>query len=241
MIRQDSRARSDVITYGHIADAVVDRIREMILEGRVKPGEWLRQADLARELGVSAIPVREALRALESERLVVLYPMRGAMVTRLTIPEIVESDELMEELEVLACKWLAEDFSRLPMERMKQAFAGMEEAEAHHDVNQRLKMVRQFKYCLYEAPARPFLLKTISNLFDMGLHYRRIFSGLTDLSAARVEAYRRVLRACEERDLPALIAATRGVYALARKAIVAELQRQEAASENREALPPASI
>ena len=59
------------IAYGSIQDAVVDRIREMILSGQFKPGAWLRQDELAQTLGVSTMPIREALRKLQAEGLVI--------------------------------------------------------------------------------------------------------------------------------------------------------------------------
>ena len=88
-------------------------------------------------------------------------------------------------------------------------------------------MVREFKYCLYEAVDRPVLFRTLTTLYDMGRHWRRIFSRTTETKAARIEGYRRMLRACEEQDVTAFVAAARGAYALARKTIVAELQREE--------------
>jgi len=237
-----SRKRKDtsLVTYGHIADVVRDKIRDMILDGQAKPGDWLRQADLASTLGVSVMPVREALRALEAEGLVVFYPMRGAQVTRFSIPQVVEMDLILEELEVLACKWLAEDFNRVDMARLEGALAGLEQAERQHNVNERLKMVREFKYALYEAAEKPLLLEILSNLFDMGVRYRRIFSEAAGLGSARVQAYRRIYTACEARDAAELVAGTRDLYALARRTVLAGLQHEEPVATLSSATLPAT-
>ena len=80
------------IVYGSVHDAATDRIREMILGGQVVPGERLRQDDLATTLGVSTMPVREALRQLQVEGLVVFYPRKGAVVARLSICVRVRGD-----------------------------------------------------------------------------------------------------------------------------------------------------
>src|SRR5262245_55741504 len=65
-------------------DRVEQHIRESLLRGDVPPGTWLRQDDLAAELGVSKIPVREALQRLAAATLVTFEPNRGAMVRHLT-------------------------------------------------------------------------------------------------------------------------------------------------------------
>src|SRR4029079_610765 len=82
-----------------IASMTVEALRERILRGDYPDGEPLRQDALADELGVSRIPVREALRQLESEGLVTFQPHRGAVVSTLSLDEIVELFELRAEIE----------------------------------------------------------------------------------------------------------------------------------------------
>src|SRR5438874_11719461 len=82
-----------------VAGMTVDALRERILRGDYPEGEPLRQDALADELGVSRIPVREALRQLEAEGLVTFSPHRGAVVSSLSLDEIVELFELRAEIE----------------------------------------------------------------------------------------------------------------------------------------------
>src|SRR5437868_3185775 len=77
----------------------LEALRERILRGHYPEGEPLRQDALASELGVSRIPVREALRQLEAEGLVTFAPHRGAVVSSLSIDEITELFELRAEVE----------------------------------------------------------------------------------------------------------------------------------------------
>ncbi|GAB7386466.1 GntR family transcriptional regulator [Bacillaceae bacterium] len=77
-------------------------LRKAILRGDLKPGERLVQAELAEALGVSRMPVREALRKLESEGLVTIEPHRGAIVKSFGIDDIREIYELRAELEKMA-------------------------------------------------------------------------------------------------------------------------------------------
>src|SRR5215218_10009335 len=76
-----------------------DAIRERILRGRYPEGQPLRQDAIGAELGVSRIPVREALRQLEAEGLVTFSPHRGAVVSRLSLGEIDEVFELRSTIE----------------------------------------------------------------------------------------------------------------------------------------------
>ena len=109
-----------VITYGNIQDAVVDGIRSMILDGQLRPGDRLRQDDLADRFGVSTMPIREALRQLQAEGLVTFYPRRGASVARLSVSDYEEIYRIRQELESLACHWAAEHIERIPIDRLKE-------------------------------------------------------------------------------------------------------------------------
>src|SRR5262245_58587035 len=78
------------IAHGTLVDVVTQALRDAIVEGRLQPGERIRQEAVAREFGTSRIPVREALRQLQSEGLVTLLPNVGARVARLDVGELVE-------------------------------------------------------------------------------------------------------------------------------------------------------
>src|SRR6476661_212747 len=81
------------------AAQVLDALRERILSGAISGGEQLRQERLAEELGVSRVPVREALNQLEAEGLVRLVSHKGAVVTRLSLDELREAYEIRAQLE----------------------------------------------------------------------------------------------------------------------------------------------
>jgi DNA-binding GntR family transcriptional regulator len=82
-----------------VGDMVYAVIRESIVNGVIAPGEWLRQDQLAEQIGVSRIPVRSALIQLETEGLITFHPYRGAIVNRLTVDEMRENYELRTLLE----------------------------------------------------------------------------------------------------------------------------------------------
>lgn len=83
-------------------DAIVSRVRDMIVEGTLESGSRIHEGNLGRELGVSRTPLREALKFLASEGLIELAPGRGAMVRRFTAKDIHDSLVVIGDLEALA-------------------------------------------------------------------------------------------------------------------------------------------
>ncbi|MET4159547.1 GntR family transcriptional regulator [Agromyces sp. PvR057] len=87
-----------------LATKIYEELRERIIEGVLPPGARIRERDLAEELNVSRIPIREALPRLESEGFIRTIPRRGAIVTELTLTDVAELFEVRSSLEVLAAK-----------------------------------------------------------------------------------------------------------------------------------------
>src|SRR6476661_4206337 len=102
----------------------LDALRERILRGHYPEGEPLRQDAIAEELGVSRIPVREALRQLEAEGLVTFSPHRGAVVSSLSLAEIDELFELRADIEG---DLLRRAISKMTNEQLDRATAVLDE------------------------------------------------------------------------------------------------------------------
>ena len=90
---------------------VAERIRGEILDGRLKPGEWLRQERLAQEHGVSQMPVREALKRLASEGLVEHVPYRGVRVVEFSVADIEDLYACRAFIEGMAARFAARTIS----------------------------------------------------------------------------------------------------------------------------------
>jgi DNA-binding GntR family transcriptional regulator len=219
---------SPVITYGNIQEAVVDGIRDMILNGHLEPGDRLRQDELANTFGVSTMPIREALRQLQAEGLVIFRPRRGATVARLTVSEYEEIYCIREALETLACRWAAEDFDRIPIDRLKLLLQEIETAEANFDdVHRRLQLVREFFFTIFEASEKEHLLRILSSLWDLSQQYRLYFSSLPELVPQRLANYRSVYQACHDRDPEALISAFRAIWAVREPTLIPLVREEE--------------
>lgn len=219
---------SSVIHFGHVQEAVVDRIRDMIVSGQLKPGDRLRQDELAATFGVSAMPIREALRQLQAEGLVTFEPRRGAAVSTLSVSEYEEIYLMREALEILAVRWVVEDFDRVPIDRMRQLLTEIEDAEAHpEDMYPRVQLVRDFFFSIFEASEKEHLLRILSSLWDLSTQYRRYFSSVPEIVPERLENYRGVLRACEARDAEGLIEAVQAIHDFGKSTRSALLRRHE--------------
>lgn len=87
-----------------LVDHVYEQLRGAILRGELPEGSDLKQLELAKQLGVSRVPIREALRRLQAERLVVANPFQRYTVTKVTLEELMELTDLRAELETFALK-----------------------------------------------------------------------------------------------------------------------------------------
>ncbi len=110
-----------------LAATVGQRLRSLILEGQLLPGTVLRLAPLAASLGVSVMPVREALRQLEAEGLVVVAPRRGATVAELSVEDVEEIYTLRIALESLCAGRAAERLTDADLVGLERRFAEMED------------------------------------------------------------------------------------------------------------------
>jgi DNA-binding GntR family transcriptional regulator len=150
-------------------------LRDAILEGRLRAGDRIRQEAVARELGTSRIPVREALRQLENEGLIHLVPRSGARVARLDFEESAEVYRIREELEPLA---IGQSASRLSDARIAQLRDLMLQIDGSDDPAVWLNCDRRFHLLSYAAAPMPRLLKMIENFWNSTQQYRRVYYGI---------------------------------------------------------------
>jgi len=229
-----THAPSSAINYGNVQETVVDGIRDMILDGELRPDERLRQDDLADRFGVSTMPIREALRQLQAEGLVTFYPRQGARVARLSVSEYEEIFRIRRELESLACRWAVEHFERIPLAHLRLLLEEIEATEARFDDGQgRLQLAREFFFTIFEASEKEHLLRILSSLWDVSQHYRCHFSSLPEIVPQRVATYRKLYRACEARESEGLIEAFRDMWAVREPTRIPLLHEEQAQEQTK--------
>lgn len=156
---------------------VARHLRALILDGRLKPGERVRQEAVAAALGTSRIPVREALRQLESEGLVSLVPYSGARVAKVDAEEYEEIYLMREYLEPLAIR---ESLPHLTAGHFAELHDLMARIERTADPTDVLDLDRRFHLLTYSAAARPRLLRVIEGFWNSTQQYRRVYYRLVD-------------------------------------------------------------
>ncbi|RME43612.1 MAG: GntR family transcriptional regulator [Caldilineae bacterium] len=176
---------------------VADRLREAILRGQLKPGQKLDQNEIAEHLNVSRSPVREALRTLEAEGLVQVYPHRGAVVAELSAEEVAEISQIRVVLEGMAARLAA---PKLDDERIATLQAVLDELNRTTDLDRWVTLNRRFHHTIYRAANRPRLLSLIQNLRNtMAPYIRQYITTAEHIEIARV-GHQRILEACIARN-----------------------------------------
>lgn len=185
---------------GSFPERVADWIRNEIVEGRLAPGERIRQEAVARQCNTSRMPVREALKRLHDEGLVTHVSHVGARVATLDIAELDEIYLLREQLEPLA---LAESILRLTSEdheRLHEYVLEMEACADPDDPSRWVSIDRHFHLMTYSGARMPQLLEIIDGLWNRTQHYRRAYTRLPDRFEIAHMEHRLLLEAIVRRD-----------------------------------------
>jgi DNA-binding GntR family transcriptional regulator len=184
----------------------VDWLRRAIVAGELRPGGRIPQEDVAERIGVSLIPVREALRVLESEGQVTYIPRRGYFVTELHIEDLEEIFELRRLLEGRAARHAAEQLDDDVVERMADDARECSAAAAAGEVARELAANRRFHLGLFEVAGEPHLMRLVRLLWESTEAYRALYYNSPDMRRAADEAHERILAAARDRDPDRIVA-----------------------------------
>lgn len=156
-----------------VASVRVARIlRERILSGGLRPGDRIRQEEVAAELDTSRIPVREALRILQTQGLVTLRSNSGAWVSRLNLRECSSAYQIRERLEPLV---LAESIPNLTIDDLAELDRLVGRVEAATDIESFLELDRDLHLATYRGSAAGEALSVIERQWNVTQPYRRAY------------------------------------------------------------------
>jgi DNA-binding GntR family transcriptional regulator len=179
-------------------EAAADRLREEIIGGIYRPGQRLKQHELARSFGCSVIPIREALHALAAEGFVVVDPQKGARVTDLNSKTLEEISEVRLMLEGLATRRAAERMTPHVAQRISAILHKMDRPNL--TATEWLTLNLEFHDTLYACADQEFLRRTIANLRRSLEPYLRVdLAKVADYVPGRRE-HRRIFEACQRKD-----------------------------------------
>lgn len=159
---------------GEVAIRLREALENDIVAGRLKPGERLDETDLAERFGVSRTPIREALIQLAGSGMIELRPRRGAHVTLLGPRELLESFELMGELEAACARFAAKRMTAEERETLISAFKRCRKARDKGDVDAYYHANADFHGAIYDASHNRALIAQARNLQRKLQPYRRL-------------------------------------------------------------------
>ncbi len=188
-------------------EAVLSELRRMLVTGELAPGEPLRQEALAETLGVSRVPVREALKVLEGEGAVVHEPHKGYVAAELSVDDLVEVYRLREILEAEAIRVAVPRLTASDLDALAAAAADVDSAGRSGDVTAMTEANRRFHFLLFDAAGMPRLSRTLRQLWDATDVYRSVyFSGVTNRQRVKHE-HKALLVALRSGDAAAAVRA----------------------------------
>ncbi len=186
--------------YLPLRDVVFNTLREAILRGDLEPGERLMEISLANRLGVSRTPIREAIRKLELEGLVVMIPRRGAQVASITAKDLKDVLEVRTSLEVLSVELACDRMEQAQLDDLKVALEAFEKALSGTDVTEIAGKDVHFHDVIFESTGNARLIQILNNLREQMYRYRLEY--LKDFSNHErlLEEHKQLMAALEARD-----------------------------------------
>lgn len=184
---------------------VLDELRRAITSGELKPGAPIRQEALAERLDVSRVPLREALKILEGEGLVVHHAHRGYFVTQLSLADLSEIYRIRELLEAEAVRAAAARMSPDLLAALEEAHGEVERTGAAGDVAAMAAANRRFHFLLIDASQMPRLVRLIGTLWDATDAYRSLYYVETPNRERVVHEHEAVLNALRDGDTEAAV------------------------------------
>ena len=158
--------------YLPLRDVVFNTLRQAILRGELKPGERLMEIQLANKLGVSRTPIREAIRKLELEGLVLMIPRKGAEVAEITEKNMRDVLEVRKALEELAVQLACDKITKEEIEEMKKAAEDFKKILKSKDITEIAEADVRFHDIIYMATDNQKLIQLLNNLREQMYRYR---------------------------------------------------------------------
>jgi DNA-binding GntR family transcriptional regulator len=156
-------------------EAVLAELRRLLVTGELAPGTPVRQEAVAERLGVSRVPVREALKVLEGEGHIVYLPHRGYVVAELSVADLTEVYRLRELLEAEAVRVAVPRLDDDTVAAIELAAREVDAAGRRGDLAGMTAHNREFHFLLFDAAGLPRLSRTLRQLWDATDVYRAVY------------------------------------------------------------------
>ncbi len=192
-----------------LRNVVFNTLRDAILKGDLQPGERLMEIHLAKKLGVSRTPVREAIRMLEREGLAVTYPRRGAQVAKMTEKDLDDVLEIREVLDTLAVSLACNNMNEDAINRLERACREFENATKGNDIREVVRRDEDFHNVIYEASNNPRLSAILVNLKEQMYRFRFEYVKDRTIYPVLIREHKSILEALRTKDVDEVVSLTK--------------------------------
>ena len=183
--------------YLPLRDVVFNTLRQAILRGELKPGERLMEIQLANKLGVSRTPIREAIRKLELEGLVLMIPRKGAEVAEITEKSLRDVLEVRRALEELAVELVCEKITDEQIQDLKDAAEEFKESLKDGDITRIAEADVKFHDVIYMATDNQKLIQLLNNLREQMYRYRVEYLKRSDFHQQLIDEHEEIIETIE--------------------------------------------
>jgi DNA-binding GntR family transcriptional regulator len=181
------------------ADRAYLQIKEKIITVQMPPGSVIQEAGLIQELGLGRTPIREALKQLQSESLVVVAPRRGMFVSDVAITDLQQIYEVRVELESLCARLAAQRITPEQLSELKSLMAECRRSD-QADKELVLSLDRRFHQLMAEAAGNRFLRSEVEKFYNLSLRVWYLAINAIQSQDVDVDAHFEIAHAIETRD-----------------------------------------
>jgi DNA-binding GntR family transcriptional regulator len=206
LVHTQPNPETELIQKRPLKEDIFDVLHEKIISGVYKPGDWLRQDDIATQLGVSMTPVREGLDLLVSAGLAERVPYRGVRVREISPKDVIEAYGLRLVLEAVIAQEAARNITDEQIAGLESMIAVMKKHDSLKEMSDERKLSREFHSAIAEASRNELLIKlyaVVANAFPDWLLYEALFRNpalLADSTATTLKEHIAIVEALKQRD-----------------------------------------
>ena len=179
------------IAYKHIKDSIIS--------GAYKPGSRLVLSDLENEINISNMPIREALRRLQSEGWVRSIAHKGVIISEISLKDAEQNYGVRKVLEIYSAKDICRNITPEAVEKLKQLHGRM--AESLSDPLRFREINYNFHFTIFEESRNNTILKVMQSLWDDGLRYQSTFYWFPERTLLSHKEHSAIITALERRDV----------------------------------------
>ena len=194
----DSLTKLNLDNYKPLRDVVFENLRGAILEGKLKSGQRLMEVQLAEQLGVSRTPIREAIRKLELEGLVLMLPRKGAYVADMSFKDLIDVLEIRATLEGLAASLASERRRDEDIKGLEKLAKEFEDSVKNGDIESVLKKDIEFHEYIFSLANNNKLYQLINSIWEQVHRFRVMYVSDYEASLSLVDEHNKILQAIKD-------------------------------------------